>query len=1082
MKRYFLFLFLVVMAFCANAQCWKTVSAGYKYTIALKSDGTLWSWGSNSAGQLGDGTYVSRNIPVQVGTVNTWKNVCASEDADHANAIQTNGTLWGWGSNGFGQQGNGTVNPVMVPTQIGTDMDWKMVDGTRLSTIALKINGTLWAWGGRFLGNGNLSQSLVPIQVGTDTDWKTISVGRDHILAVKNNGSLWSWGSNICNQLGDGTSNDRLVPIQIGTDTDWQIANAAWYHSSAQKINGTLWTWGSNSDGEIGDGTLIYRSTPTLVTAVNNFQMVSLGMHFTMGVRTNGTLWAWGLNIFGELGNGSSSNIYTPAQSGNVTNWDMVDGGYDHTAGIKTDGTLWTWGSNMEGQMGTGNYWSNPGGSNVPKEVFSPNVITANATNTNVCSGTSVALTATGTATFYTWAGGVVNGASFIPSSTVIYTVTGYDIIGCSNTSTVEIVVNPITTVTANATSTLVCLGSGIGTMLIGSGGSFYTWSGTVLDGVAFTPQATGTYSVTDASGCSNTATIAISVSSTPTITGVSTQTSCVANTPMVITPSGASTYTLLPDNLTGTSFTVYPWVVTNTYTVIGINASGCSSTSLTSLQTTINVGSSPQVSIQSSTGGNSVCYGQALTLTAMGSANTYTWSGAIVSNSITISQTSAAVYTLTGTSSEGCAGDTASITIIVKAMPTILVNDTLICSGSSAVLSPTSNSASTTYSWSTGATINSITVSPLVTTSYTIAADLTGCKSSSVVTVSVSHSGIPVTGFSYSSPLCSTDNGQLPNTITNFSANGLFSSSPDLSINPNTGLIATGLSIAGFYVVTYSVSATNCTPASNSTATIVINNPIPATTSFSYASKLCIFGTASPNLITGFSGGGTFSSRTGVVMNPSTGLIDLVHSTPGTYTVNYNFNASNCVQSGTGTQVITIHQLPVISVSSDVTITSDENTTLNANSSTATYTWFPANNLSCTVCPNPVASPKETTVYCVKTTDGVCTNTACVKVNIETPCQADTDIYLPSAFSPNGDYNNDAFCVQGETKCVTDFKMMIYNRWGEKVFETTNHSFCWDGTYKGKVLEPEVFVYSVNVIFSSKKELNKKGNVTLLK
>jgi gliding motility-associated-like protein len=929
MKNYLLSCFLLLLAFDSKAQCWKDVSAGQKYTLALKNDGTLWSWGDNSSGQLGDGTYISRNIPVQVGTATNWQSISAS-DVDHAKAIQTNGTLWGWGNNIGGQQGDGTVNPVLVPTQIGTDTDWKMVDGTWFSTVALKTNGTLWAWGTNNvgqLGNGTLIQSLVPVQVGSDTDWKTISAGNRHLLAVKTNGTLWAWGENWLNQLGDGTNNNSLVPIQIGTGTDWQTANAGWLHSSAQKTNGTLWTWGSNANGAIGDGTTIDRSIPTLVTAVNNFQLVSLGTHFTIGVRTNGTLWAWGNSISGQLGYGNNATLYSPLQSGIVTNWKMVDGGYDHIAGIRTDGSLWTCGSNIEGQMGTGNYWSNPGGSNIPMEVLSPNVITASATATTVCVGSSVVLTATGTATSYTWSGGVINGASFVPTSTAVYSVTGYDASGCYNTSTVQISVNPITTVTANATSTTICAGGTVA--LTGSGAANYTWSGTVVNGLGFSPVGTTTYTVTDTTGCSN----------------------------------------------------------------------------------------------------------------------------------------------------------TASITVNVIPLPTVSVSSTSVCYGSNAVLTASATPVSgTTYSWSTGIVGNSLSVSPISNAVYTVTATNSGCDASAIASVSVVPVVTPVTGFSYASPLCLTATNPLPMPISGFSASGTYFSGAGLTINSTTGLIDLSSSNAGTYVITYSVAANGCNPSSNSTFTLTLDAPTVPITNFSYTSPFCQKdANPSPLLASNFVSGGTFNSI-GLNVNATNGTINLASSTAGTYTVSYQVNAANCVQAGISTTTVVVNSNPTLGTSSSTVISNGEQTILTASSSANTYTWFPTTNLSCTNCANPTALPNVTTNYCVQTTDGVCTNSACINVIVEALCEGDKGLYLPNAFSPNGDANNDVFCLQGEIKCVTTFKMLIFDRWGEKVFETADILVCWDGTFNGKKLNPDVYVYYITATNKDQEKITKKGNVTLIK
>jgi gliding motility-associated-like protein len=924
MKKQSLIILFILFGLLMNAQCWKEVACGRRYTLALKSDGTLWSWGINSSDQLGDGGIVAdRNYPLQVGTATNWQSISASDD-DHAKAIQSNGTLWGWGNNCCGQQGDGTFNTAAVPTQIGTDTDWKKVDGTWESTIALKTNGTLWAWGDNNegqLGNGTQISSLVPIQVGTDTDWKSISAGNRHVLAVKNNGTLWAWGDNNVNQLGDGTTTIRLVPTQIGTDTDWQDVDAGWLHSSARKINGTLWTWGSNPFGGIGDGTTTNRSVPTLVSTANNFQCVSLGAHFTTGIKTNGELWDWGRNLYGQLGNSSNVDTYLPIQSGVMNNWRVVAAGMDHSIGIKTDGTIWAWGNNNSGQLGNGTIID----SNVPVEILSSS-ITVNSTSTLVCSGGSVTLTAPGTAT-YTWSGGVTNGVSFVPPSSNIYTVTGTDAIGCYNTATVAITVAPITTVTANATSTNVCTGGTVA--LTGSGATTYSWSGGVTDGQSFAPTATTSYTVSDGTGCSN----------------------------------------------------------------------------------------------------------------------------------------------------------TASITVKVIPLPVVSVNSPSICAGASALLTASATpAAGTTFSWTGSGTGNPLTVSPTVNTSYTVTATNTGCSSTAVASVSVVPVVIPVTGFSYPTPICTAAPNPLPTGATGFSPGGTYSSGAGLTIDPISGLVNLGTSTAGSCVVTYSVAANGCNPAGSSNFTITINAPTAAVTGFSYPSPVCAKDAdPSPVLIPNFTTGGSFSAA-GATINSANGSIDLVNTPAGTYTIAYAVNAANCVQAGTNSTTITIYSNPILSISSSTLIITGGQAILTANSSTTTYTWSPTTNLSCSTCASPTASPNETTLYCVQTTDGVCTNSACVTVSVESLCEGDKGLYLPNAFSPNNDGNNDVFCVQGTNRCITDFSMMIYDRWGEKLFESSDISFCWDGTYKGKVLNPDVYIYYVKAKDQYQKDLIKKGNVTLIK
>jgi hypothetical protein len=186
---------------------WASVAAGSYHTMAIKTDGTLWAWGANWAGQLGNGTLVDTDTPVQIGYGNDWASVAAGYY--HTVAIKTDGSLWAWGSNEEGQLGDGTNESKDGPTQIGPDTDWASVAAGYYHTVAVKTNGTLWAWGyneeGQ-LGDGTNESKNTPTRIGADTDWVSVAAGEGHTVAVKTNGTLWAWGYNAEGQLGDGSA------------------------------------------------------------------------------------------------------------------------------------------------------------------------------------------------------------------------------------------------------------------------------------------------------------------------------------------------------------------------------------------------------------------------------------------------------------------------------------------------------------------------------------------------------------------------------------------------------------------------------------------------------------------------------------------------------------------------------------------------------------------------------------------------------------------------------------------------------------------------------------------------------------
>ena len=242
--------------------------------------------------------------------------------------IRSDGTLWSWGGNRYGELGHDGTTPCQVPVQVGSDSDWAAVASglSGYGKLAIKQGGTLWQWGANepyYLGLGG-APVLTPAEVGSDSDWAAIAQGDDDSMAIKQDGTLWAWGSNYYGELGLGDTNPRTVPTQVGTDTDWAAVACGFYFTVATKQDGSLWAWGRNDYGQLGLGTTDEKDVPTEVDGTQQWPAIACGAYHTLAVRANGTLWAWGMNSEGELGLNDEVDRHAPTQVGSGSDWVAV--------------------------------------------------------------------------------------------------------------------------------------------------------------------------------------------------------------------------------------------------------------------------------------------------------------------------------------------------------------------------------------------------------------------------------------------------------------------------------------------------------------------------------------------------------------------------------------------------------------------------------------------------------------------------------------------------------------------------------------------------------------------------------------
>ena len=332
---------------------WKQISGSFNvHTVGIKTDGTLWGWGNNTNGQLGDSTIINRSSPVQTIAFGTnWKQVSSGY---YTAAIKTDGTLWTWGPNVTnGQLGDNTVAPKSSPVQtVAFGTNWKQVSSGFYHCAAIKTDGTLWTWGKNTyaqLGINTVANKSSPVQTITyGTNWKSVSAGGRTTAAIKNDGTLWIWGDGDKGELGDNLSyvsgnNRKSSPIQTITfGTNWKQVSAGYYHTTAIKTDGTLWCWGSNTNGQLGDNTIVSKSSPVQTIAFGtSWKQVSAGYKFTAAIKTDGTLWNWGANTtYGQLGDNTIINRSSPVQTTAYgTNWKQVSCGGYHTVAV-TNGDI----------------------------------------------------------------------------------------------------------------------------------------------------------------------------------------------------------------------------------------------------------------------------------------------------------------------------------------------------------------------------------------------------------------------------------------------------------------------------------------------------------------------------------------------------------------------------------------------------------------------------------------------------------------------------------------------------------------------------------------------------------------------
>ena len=612
---------------------------------------------------------------------------------------------------------------------------------------------------------------------------------------------------------------------------------------------------------------------------------------------------------------------------------------------------------------------------------------TVTANNPIICSGNSTILTASG-ATSYTWSNGALtNTTSVNPGTTTQYTVTGSNGGACNGIYISTVTVNATPTVSANNAS--ICVGGS--TVLTANGAATYTWStGALTNTINVSPIITTQYTVTGANGaCTNAITRTVTVMGNPTVTA--NNPSICNGSSVILTANGASNYTWSTGALTNT-ISVSPTVTTQ-YTVTGNNGA-CNSVYIS----TVTVNASPTLSANNA----SICSGNAAVLSASG-ALTYTWSTGALTSTVSVSPIVTTQYTVSG--SNGSCSSSITRTVNVTTTPTVSVSNAGICTGGSTVLTA---GGATSYTWSTGALTNTVSVSPGITTVYTVTgSNGNGCNNIQTVTVTVNNTPTVVISNS-SQTICS-------GATVSFTASGA------LSYLWNTGANTSSVSVSPSVTTVYSVTGLNGSCSGAATATVNVNS---TPTLVANSATLC----AGQSTTLTANGAPSYTWSTG--SNNSS-----INVSPSVTTV-YTVNGSNGICNGSTNATVTVNQLPNILISSNPTLVCLGNTlSLNA-SGGLTYTWQPGNLNGA----SQTYTPPATQTYTVFGTDANnCNNTSTISV-VVTPCtgilkNAQGEMYYSVYPNPS----TDKITVSYPSSMENEIIMQIFDASGKLIVKETH-------------------------------------------
>ncbi|MGB4924643.1 MAG: hypothetical protein WBO98_10745 [Candidatus Nitrotoga sp.] len=339
------------------------LAVGDSHSIVLKDDGTVWTWGSDTWGQLGSNAIPTRNhltsssVPVPVTDLGFTTSIVASAHY-YSLALKGDGTVWAWGDAGHFSSGWATTGLGEAPVQMVGISEVTAIAAGYYSTVVLKSDGTVWSW---VLTDFNPTEEDIqfapPTQAAGLAGIRAVAAGAQYGVALRSDGTVWSWGVNPFGILGSGTTTSGSdIPVRAA-GLEGIIAIAAGdLHTVALKNDGTVWAWGHNSSGQLGIGTTTDSTIPVQVPGIAGVIRIAAAGGNTVALKNDGTVWVWGYNADGQLGNGTHVNSLVPIQVAGLNDVEAIAVGSRNIAALKRDGSVWEWGDNSSGQNGNGTY------------------------------------------------------------------------------------------------------------------------------------------------------------------------------------------------------------------------------------------------------------------------------------------------------------------------------------------------------------------------------------------------------------------------------------------------------------------------------------------------------------------------------------------------------------------------------------------------------------------------------------------------------------------------------------------------------------------------------------------------------